>query len=119
MSDQAPQSNQLIEKIRAALDELVTLKITTAVGPVTLSGADQKTMLKFDNAKAMYTEINLLQGDIKTMYDEEFVTGAYQPLQAFHQQREQEGQKIIHTNLQALYALLQLAQGKDPGKLDA
>ncbi len=112
LTPRTQEESDLLKKIQKSLNELVSLRIITAVGPVSVSGTDGEISLSFEDAKAMYTEINLLQGDIKTMYDDEFVVGNYQSLRAFHQSREKDGQKIIQDNIQALFALLRLLQGR-------
>ena len=52
--------------------------------------------------KAMYSKIDLLQGDITSIYDPEFITGEYTDLKEFHQDRESQGQEIIQNNIQTL-----------------
>jgi hypothetical protein len=91
----------LQEDILAALENLVTLTITTSV--VAGAGADEKA--------SMVTEINLLLGDISTDIPKEFVDGGpYASLRAFHQAREQQGADIVKSNVEALKSLLGLAQ---------
>ena len=89
----------LQEDILAALENLVTLTITTSV----VVAADEKA--------SMVTEINLLLGDISTDIPKEFVDGGpYASLRAFHQAREQQGADIVKSNVEALKSLLGLAQ---------
>ena len=90
----------LQDDILNALQNLVTLKITTTV---TGSAAKDKA--------SMVTDINLLLGDITTEIPKEFVDGGpYASLRAFHQAREQQGAEIIKSNVEALKSLLGLAQ---------
>lgn len=110
------KGKSILEKIKESLDNLVTLKIVTAVGSVVLKtdkdGSPLDSQISAD-AKAMVTEIDLLQGDITTAYDEEFVTGQYKELRSFHQQREAQGMQIIKDNINALKELIGLASNKD------
>ncbi len=111
--------NALVTKIKDSLNNLVTLEIITAVGQVRLkpkSGSSQDPERSFPdldydkNPKVILTKIDLLQGDIKTVFHEEFVTGNYQSLKDFHADREKEGYEIVHKNLAALKELLEMVQ---------
>jgi hypothetical protein len=100
--------SELLERIEKALNNLVTMRIVTAVGTVTVSVAEDGTMTEkhaVANARGMVTEIDLIQGDIRTYVDPAFVNGDYQSLRAFHAEREKEGAAIIQQNLQTLKAL--------------
>jgi len=106
----------LVQKIENALDNLVTLEILTAVGQVQFkpkSGSPENAGRNFpdldyeQNPKVILTKINLLQGDIKTVFNEEFVTGNFQSLRDFHANREKEGYEIVKKNLAALKELYQ------------
>lgn len=104
----------LINRIKDALENLVTLEIITAVGQVKFKSGPEgdKGLPDLDyskNPKVILTKINLLQGDIKTVYDPEFVTGNLQELKAFHKTREDQGNEIIKNNLERLQQLFNLA----------
>jgi hypothetical protein len=105
---------KLMEDIKGALVNLVTLEIITAVGPITVKRKDSAASgpmssfpdIEYDpNLKMIQTKIDLLQGDIKTIFDPEFVTGNYQSLRDFHAAREKQGSDIISNNLKALKEL--------------
>ncbi len=107
----------LKDKIKESLENLVTLEIITAVGQVRFEPPDknedaEKTKypdLDFESdPKVILTKIDLLQGDIKTVYNEEFVTGNYQSLKEFHFEKEKQGHEIIKKNIAALEKLLNL-----------
>ncbi len=98
--------NELLTAIENGIKEMVTLKITTAVGPVKLDG--NTLAPDYTNAKIMYTEIDLVQGDIKTIYDEVFVTETYKHLAEFHQSREEQGQAIVKANIEAIEKMIEL-----------
>lgn len=104
-------ANELMERIKNAANNLVTLEIITVVGDMVLK--EGKTSPGIDyakNPKIILTQINLLQGDITTVYHEEFVTGAYQSLREFHAAREKEGYAMVKANIEALKALLELVK---------
>lgn len=99
-------------RIRESIQNLVTLEIVTAVGHVAFTADDggrRRPDLDYDrDPKVILTQIDLLQGDIKTVYNEEFVTGNYQGLKEFHARREREGYEMIQKNMAALERLLTL-----------
>ncbi|MBI4300188.1 MAG: hypothetical protein HY677_03555 [Chloroflexi bacterium] len=100
----------LLTTIKNALEKLVSLEIVTAVGPIK-GGETSNADIDWDqNPKVILTRIDLLQGDIKTVFDPVFVTGEYQSLRDFHANREKEGHEIVLKNIAALRALYSLAQ---------
>lgn len=104
-------AEDLRTRIRRSIKNLTTLEIITAVGRIRYHKKDGEfgPDLDYDqDPKAILTKIDLLQGDIKTVYNEEFVTGNYQALRDFHGQREKEGYEIIQKNIAALERLLSL-----------
>lgn len=108
-------SQDLKSRIKASLQNLVTLEIVTAVGQVAFEAGEGETPARslpdLDHGadpKVILTKIDLLQGDITTVYNEEFVTGNYQCLRDFHAAREKEGHDIIQKNIAALERLLAL-----------
>lgn len=108
----------LLDRIRDSLGNLVTLEIATVVGPVRPSergvGLNPRLAdLDVDwgtNPPVILTKIDLLQGDIRTVMDEEFATGEYQALREFHSAREQEGHALIERNIAVLRELYRLAE---------
>ncbi len=110
MPDSKNNAGELMDKIKKALDNLVTLEIITAVGQVKLGDKVSPEIDYSKNPKVILTKINLIQGDIKTVYDPEFVTGEYQSLKDFHAKREDEGYEIIKTNIETLKSLFNFAK---------
>ncbi len=109
----------LVNRIQSSLNNLVTLEIITAVGQVIFKPQKDQAQgseisypdIDYNkNPKVILTKIDLLQGDIKTIYDEEFVTGSYTGLRDFHADREKEGYEIVHKNLAALKELLDMVR---------
>ena len=109
-------TSNLISDIREALEKLKTLEIITAVGDVDLSDAPagRLPLLRDGTAAAtIVTRIDLLQGDIQTVFSPEIVTGDYQSLRDFHAQREEQGHQIVLDNIKALKALISLAMSPE------
>jgi hypothetical protein len=74
-----------------------------------VGGGPRSPDLDYDaDPTVILTKIDLLQGDIKTVFNEAFVTGNYQGLREFHARREQEGYEIIQKNIAAIERLLNL-----------
>ncbi len=108
--------DRLYEKIETAVKDLTTLKVITAVGTVDVS---RKTIKKGDetsetrienyqNAKALLSTIDLIDGDIVTVMDEVFVKDeAYSSLREEHMARIQEAQSIVKTNVETLLAMVE------------
>jgi hypothetical protein len=110
----------LYTKLESSLENLVTLEIVTAVGPVQPTTRDSngvKIQATTDaGAKLLRTSIDLLQGDITTEMDPAFVTGPYQDLRQFHQAREAQAMEIVKGNIEAVKALVALIQGRERGE---
>lgn len=109
--------NELITRIKESLENLVTLEIVTTVGEVKFQpksdSETDKIIATIDYSKkpkAILTKIDLLQGDIQTVFHEDFVTGNYTALREFHAAREAQGHTIVEQNLVALEKLFQLVK---------
>lgn len=115
-----PQSARtLLDQISDAISNLIHLRITTAIGPITVtfkSDGSAGTISASNNLKAISTNIDLLQGDITTVFDPDFVNGPYQNVRDFHAAREKEGQEIIKKNIEAATALIKLVKDYFPNK---
>jgi hypothetical protein len=108
--------DQLYDKIETAVKDLTTLKVVTAVGDVDIS---RKTVTKngrshdvrsenYQNAKAVLSTIDLIDGDIMTVMDEVFVNdAAYAGIREAHLARIQDAQAIVDKNVQTLLSMVQ------------
>lgn len=109
--------SNLKNKIMNSIENLVSLEIITAVGQVNVKSDDTvDKKLNVDcgpNTKAIFTKIDMLQGDISTVYDEEFVSGDYQALKQFHALREKEGHEIVRQNIENLKSLLKMIRDNE------
>lgn len=93
-----------LKTILDALDKLVSLEIVTSVGDVKYK--NNKFEIAFDaNPKVLYSKIDLLQGDITTVMNKDYVSGDYQALRTFHEEQITRGQDIIKQNIEAAKAL--------------
>jgi hypothetical protein len=101
--------DELLKQLRDALNKYVTLEIVTAVGEVMVDSKGDRDLDWTKNPAVALTKIDLLQGDIKTIFDASFVTGDFQALREFHASREQQGHDIIQKNIAALKSLFELA----------
>ena len=66
----------LLDQVLEGLDQLVSLKITTMVGPVGIKQVekdgkptDKYTVVYPENPRVLHSDIDLLQGDITTVYE--------------------------------------------------
>ena len=109
-NDSNSKLDALIKKIKNALENLITLEIITAVGQVDFNAENGPDLDFGKDPKVILSKINLLQGDIKTVYDPEFITGNYGELKDFHKTREEMGHQMIKDNLDALMRLFNLAK---------
>jgi NADP-dependent 3-hydroxy acid dehydrogenase YdfG len=105
----------LYEKIENAVSDLTTLKVITAVGDVDVSqtAVDQngkKQVVRgetYQNAKAILSTIDLIDGDISTVMDEAFVNDAgYAGIRDDHLARVQDAQDIVDKNLKTLLGMV-------------
>jgi hypothetical protein len=101
----------LYEKIENAVSDLTTLKVITAVGDVDVSQTaveedGKKQVVRgetYQNAKAILSTIDLIDGDISTVMDEAFVNDAgYAGIRDDHLLRVQDAQAIVDKNLKTL-----------------
>jgi hypothetical protein len=102
--------NVILDDVKGKLNKLVHLRITTVVGHVTVNFNPDGSAgeVNAQEIKAISTNIDLLQGDITTSIDTEFITGQYQSLWEFHSAREKQAQEIVHENIKAVASLIQL-----------
>jgi hypothetical protein len=104
---------ELLEKVEAALEQCMQLVIVTAIAEVKpVTGAHPEIDWSKNPAVAI-TKINLIQGDIETVYDEKLMSGEFQAIRDLHAAREKQGQEIIARNVEVLRGLYRLATGQD------
>jgi hypothetical protein len=105
-------------KVEQALDSIVTLKVITLIGPVSVTGAGTGATVALvpgTAPEAASTEINLLLGDITNTFSPGFSTLANGDMRTFHQSQVEKSQSIVTSNLaevQKLAAALMTAVRK-------
>ncbi|MCP4697498.1 MAG: hypothetical protein GY862_11690 [Gammaproteobacteria bacterium] len=95
-----------LEDIKNALNNLVNVEIRTVVGNFT-HDADGPPKRAADS-KEIYTRINLLEGDISTYFNEEFLEGSLSSVRQYHAMREKNGLAIVQENIDALQKMVGL-----------
>jgi len=83
--------NGLIAKLEKAIEEIVTLRVTTIV-----------------NGKTLQTVINLALGDISMNVDPFFLDPAQKAIVDMHVAREKQGADILKANVAAVERLVKL-----------
>lgn len=113
--DQNNTFNELYAKIEAAVSDLTTLKVVTAVGDVNISQevvavGEDKTESRsesYQNAKAILSTIDLIDGDIMTVMDDVFATDEnYASIREDHLERIKDAQDIVDKNINTLKNLV-------------
>lgn len=99
-----------LKKIEDAVEQLMVLNIRTVVGEFK-EDADGKLQYDAKKADVIVTQINLVDGDITTVFSEKFLEPPLSAIRDFHALREQQGQAIIQGNLRALVELAKTAAG--------
>ena len=114
---------KFIDKLKTALDNLVTLQIVTSVGKVSVTYEDKKisSINIGEGNQSIVSQFDLLQGDITTAFDSGLMTDAMKDLRDFHTSREKEGLQRVKDNIDALKELFNLSkqverEEQDPGQ---
>lgn len=115
MADSKTSFDELYDKIENAVKNLTTLKVVTAVGDVTISQSSvteddttrETRSENYQNAKAILSTIDLIDGDIMTVMDEVFAKDTiYASIRDDHMERIKSAQQIVNQNVQTLLALV-------------
>ncbi len=91
-----------LQGVEQALNEIVTLRIVTLVGDVTVAGtglAATVTVRGGTSAEAASTEIDLLNGHITNTFSPGFAALSGGDLKSLHESRVEKSQAIITANL--------------------
>ena len=104
-------AGNVLQRIEQALSDLLTLKITTVIGPVHVEcdGPDTTVRLRNpDEGDGMMTEINLLNGKINNVISGSLAIGPLAALREFHSNQVERSQTIVLGNLAELQKLAAL-----------
>jgi hypothetical protein len=97
-----------IANIETRISKLTTLEIKTVVGDYKLDAAAEVKPKEEGDFKVMFSQINLLQGDINTHISNDLMDDRYAWLREFHAQKEEHGHQIIDNNIRAIMSLFDL-----------
>ena len=95
-------ANAIFDKAIKALDGLATLNVETIV---------------VDNGgnKAIKTEMDLIDGDVKTRIDKDFITGELTSIREFHNQQVTNAREVVSSNVAAMVDLAEKIGDKIEG----
>ena len=97
----------LIDKILDKIEDLQTLRICTLIGDVKLDETGKKLTFPEEGPKIV-TQIDLLTGDITTVFNEDFLEPPLDKIRDYHAEREKQSNEIIRSNIKALMELIDL-----------
>lgn len=103
----AVSARDFLRSLENAFGQLVTLKVVTVVGDVSVSGAGGNTVVATRpgaSVEAASTEVNVLDGHILNVFSSGFAA-AGGGLQAFHQAQVEKSNDIMLRNLAELQKL--------------
>ncbi len=106
----------IFAKLEAIITDFANLEIKTVVGDgvtVERDTSDKEfTVILGEGSKAIASKVSLLDGDISTFFNSEFITGEYKELQAFHEKQITNGNDIITKNIKMLKDLAEWFKDK-------
>jgi len=95
----------LIDKVQDAAEDFANLKIQTVMGELELKADNSIDFKQGQTIQGVVSNINLIDGDIKTQISEEFYKN-YPELVQFQQSRESKGHEIITSNIATISTLV-------------
>ena len=109
----------ILTMLETALEDLVTLEIVTAVGPVQPTPAPDPSGKRArpaldPAAKLMRTRIDLLRSAVTTEIDPAFATGDFQGLRSFHADREKQASDMFKGHVETIKSILELIKAHTP-----
>lgn len=105
---------KIFDSLIDGLKDLSTLSVRTYVGKFDLeepgvNGATAFRLVPDPNCKKIVSLIDLIDGDIQTGMDEDFLSAPYEQMRAYHTQRENQAHAIIQQNVAVIKELVGLA----------
>lgn len=107
-NNQPGDENTLLQRILRRAEDLATLEIVTVVGHARQDPDSGRYAPGANPEATMLTKIQLIEGDITSVYPRESLDGELQVLRELHQQREAQGMQIIQERLDTVKSLLKL-----------
>jgi hypothetical protein len=106
----------ILERLSDTVESLAELRVITGVGAVKLDITAGGSSGPSANVSGIYSEVNLITGDIVTLIDSEF-NDPNNPTLEFHKTQVENGRHIVTTNINTIIRLVQAAGEKlDLGK---
>lgn len=100
--------NALLDKILNKVKDLSTLEILTAVAPIQKNASGGYDPAIAPDTPTILTKIELVEGDIVTVFHEDSLGDNFQELRNLHKEREAQGMKIIEDRINAIKELIEL-----------
>ena len=102
----------ILVKLQRAVENLVELRIVTAIGSVKQGGGNRpEPDIDFaHNPDVILTKIDLVQGDITTIISPNLMAPEFDDLRDFHAAREAQGLDIVRKNVDTVIELLKAAR---------
>ncbi|MCS6834157.1 MAG: hypothetical protein NZ521_11330 [Flammeovirgaceae bacterium] len=97
-----------VRNIETKISNLAKLEIKTIVGDYKIDAQDNISQKKDGDFKIMYSQIDLVAGDMTTYISNDLVQDRYAWLREFHARKEEKGHDIIQGNIRAIAALYEL-----------
>ena len=102
-----------LQAFSAGIQDAVTLKVRTIVesAPTSQNSSTAEAIqLNGETGKRLYTEINLIDGNITNVFGEAFLNNPnYQSLVEFHKSEVSKGEHIIQTNIETVKKVVEYA----------
>lgn len=108
----ADEDTQMVAKVKEIFNQLVTLNIVTVVGEVKIPDGwpkDGELAVASSGAKALWTRIDLLQGDITRVIHPDFAADGGRGMRDYHASSERQAMEIVKTNIETLEKIAELA----------
>lgn len=102
------QEKSVFQLVCDGINKIATLTVETTVGKAIPDDNGGYKSENSDDSLRMYSSIDLLQGDMKTIIPKEFTEGSLSSLRQFHQNKEEMGRQIIKENIECLQELIEL-----------
>lgn len=105
---------KIFDNLIDGLKDLSTLTVKTYVGKFDvvepgIDGGTRFNLVPDPNCKKIVSMINLIDGDIQTGMDEDFLSAPYEQMRGYHAQREAQAHEIIAKNVAVIKELVGLA----------
>ena len=105
-----------LDELQQKAENIATLKIITAVGDAQPDADNPGSYKPADDAKVLYSSINLLDGDMTSIIPEAFLEAPMSSIRQYHQTREDNGRQIIKDNIDCLIKLVSLVKNSSDDK---